>query len=110
MLKVQRSGEIALTRGDTARLTVTITDDLGEPYKIQIDDILTLSVKRSVSDADPLITKTIIGTDTFHIRPSDTTGLEFGKYLYDVQVSTYDGDVYTVIPPTTFEILTEVTI
>ena len=49
------------------------------------------------------------GGAAIHIRPEDTKELSFGKYLYDIQLTTADGDIYTVIPPTTFEILKEVT-
>lgn len=40
---------------------------------------------------------------------ADTHALEFGKYVYDVQIITEASDVYTVIGPCTFEILKEVT-
>ena len=110
MLFVSECGAIALTRGDTARLTVSIVnDDSGEPYEIQNDDTLTLSIKKTVKDENALVSKTIDGTDTFHIEPKDTSELSFGMYVYDVQLTTSDGDVYTVIPPSKFEILTEVT-
>ncbi len=109
MLNVLENGEIKLTRGDTARLTVNITNDSGEAYEIQNGDELTLSLKKTVKDDETVMSKTIKGSDTFHIEPKDTSDLKFGKYIYDVQLTTSDGDVYTVIPPSTFEILTEVT-
>lgn len=110
MLKVSEDNVIKLTRGDTARLTVSVTDGSGEPYEIQNGDTLTLSLKKNVKEVDSLMTKTIKGTDMFHIKPDDTSGLNFGTYIYDVQLTTVNNDVYTVIPPSTFEILTEVTI
>ena len=42
------------------------------------------------------------------ISPDDTKNLEYGQYVYDVQVTMANGDVATVIPPTTFNILEEV--
>ena len=109
MLNVLENGEIQLTRGDTAHLSVNITKDNGEAYEIQNGDTLTLSLKKSVKDDEALMSKTITGSDTFHIEPKDTADLSFVKYKYDVQLTTEDGDVYTVIPPSTFEILAEVT-
>ena len=109
MFNILDGNYIQLTRGDTARLTVTITNDNGEAYEIQNGDKLTLTLKKTVKDAEPVMTKTITGTDIFHIEPSDTSGLSFAKYKYDVELTTFDGDVYTVIPPSTFEILEEVT-
>ena len=109
MFSVSKSGEIKLTRGDTARLTVSIADDAGEPYTMQEGDILTMTVKKNITDAEPCIQKTASGSNTFHIKPTDTASLAFGKYKYDVQLTTLDGDVYTVIPPNVFELLQEVT-
>lgn len=110
MLNVLENNEIQLTRGDTAWLTVNVTNDTGnDNYEIQNGDTLTLSLKKTVRDADSLMEKVVLGTDTFHIEPKDTADLNFGKYKYDVQLTTEGGDVYTVIPPSTFEILPEVT-
>lgn len=109
MLHVSENGEIELTRGDSAYLTVNVTKDDGEAYEFQNGDYLTLTLKKTVKDDTALLTKTIMGTDTFHIKPKDTAELNFGKYKYDVQLTTKDEDVFTVIPPSTFEILTEVT-
>ena len=110
MLHVEYDGTIQLTRGDTARLTVTIANEAdGNEYAIQSGDTLTLTVKKAVTDAEPSIQKVLTGAATFHIEPKDTAQLEFGKYKYDVQLTTAGGDVYTVIEPTTFEILQEVT-
>ena len=108
MLSVSKSGEIKLTRGDTARLTVSVTDNDGQPYTVKNDDVLTLTVKQNYEDEVPLIEKVITGDTTFHIEPKDTKGLAFGKYKYDVQVTTSDGDNYTVIDDKTFEIAKEV--
>ena len=109
MLNVSKYGEIGLTRGDTARLTVTITNEAQEAYSIQEGDTLTLSVKKAVTDKEYALQKTITGSNTFYLEPQDTAGLDFGKYKYDVQLTTVYGDVYTVIAPTVFEILQEVT-
>lgn len=109
MFSVSKNGEIKLTRGDTARLTINIADDEGEPYSIQNGDVLTLSVKKNITDAETVLKKTITSGATFHIEPKDTAGLDFGRYKYDVQLTMAGGDVYTVIAPSVFELLTEVT-
>ena len=101
---------IKLTRGDTARLVVTIENgDDGGDYTISEDDILTLSVKKNISDTSPCFQKTIKGSEVFLIDPSDTENLEFGSYKYDVQLTTSKGEIYTIIEPSTFQILKEVT-
>ena len=109
MLKVTSNGDISLTRGDSAWLTVPLTlEDTGEPYEMTAADTLTLSVKKTVKDVDFAFQKILVGSNTFHIEPKDTAGLDFGKYKYDVQLDTESGDVFTVIDTSTFEVLTEV--
>lgn len=109
MLHVE-GNTIRLTRGDTAYLSVTIVKrDTGEAYEIAENDILVFTLKKYTSDETPLFQKRIIGGNTFHIMPDDTSGLRFGKYKYDVQLTTLRGDVYTVIEPSTFEVMEEVT-
>lgn len=101
---------IRLTRGDTARISVPITNDLtGTSYDMSPSDKLTITIKKRETDAQAVMTKTVIGTNSFHIVPSDTSNLAFGPYVYDVQLETESGDIYTVIVPTMFELLREVT-
>lgn len=110
MLYVNDDNTIRLTRGDTARISVPITNDLtGSTYEMEDSDKLTLSIKKKETDAQPLVQKVLTGSNSFHILPSDTKDLQFGKYVYDVELTTEAGDVYTIIEPTTFEILKEVT-
>ncbi len=108
MLKIQSNGDIELTRGDTARLSVSVTDSQKQPYTVKEDDVLTLTVKKDYADSEPLIEKKITGSNTFHIKPEDTKGLAFATYKYDVQITTADGDNYTVIDDKKFKIANEV--
>lgn len=110
MLYIQHGGKIRLTRGDTAMLKVAITNETtGNEYVVASDDTMAMTIKRDISDTEPIIQKKLVGSDTFHIEPKDTSSLEFGKYVYDVQLTTKSSEVYTVIEPATFEILEEVT-
>lgn len=110
MLYIEDNNTIRLTRGDTARLSVNITNlPSGEEYVIQDSDTLTLTIKKRESDAQYLVQKVVRGQISFHIEPSDTKDMVFGKYRYDVQLSTSSGDIYTIIEPSDFEILKEVT-
>ena len=103
-----KGNDIKLTRGDTLYLTIPITNG-EEEYIVQSDDTLTFSVKKMLSDSDYKIQKVIIGNNTFHIEPSDTANLPFGRYYYDIELLTAAGDVYTIIDTSLFELLTEVT-
>lgn len=110
MFYIESNDTIKLTRGDTARLTININNDItGYDYIIQNEDVLTMTVKKDLSDITPVLQLNSIGTNVFHIKPSDTSQLDFGSYKYDIQLTTSDGDVYTVIGPATFTLLKEVT-
>ncbi len=110
MLCVNGDNSIQLTRGDTARISVSIVNDLtGNEYEMNESSKLTLSIKKRETDSQPLVQKVLTGSTSFHILPSDTKDLSFGKYVYDVELVTEAGDVYTIIEPSTFEILKEVT-
>ena len=101
---------IKLTRGDTARLTVPIINlaNNGE-YTMESGDILYFTVKKTAKDSDFLFQKSVTGSNSIHIKPEDTANLSFGKYKYDVQLTTATGDVYTVIEPSAFEVMEEIT-
>ena len=109
MLSVSKTGEIKLTRGDSACFTINISNGNGQPYTVKEDDTLTLSIKKDVKDPKPCVQKSVKGSNIFHFKPEDTSGIEFGKYFYDVEIHTATGDVYTVIEKTSFEISEEVT-
>lgn len=110
MLNVNSNGVIQLTRGDSAWFSITVNNAItGEEYTTDSLDTLTLTIKKRAKDEEALVEKTIDGTGIFYIEPSDTSDLKFGSYVYDVQLTTADGHVFTVITPTTFEILSEVT-
>lgn len=110
MLYVLDDGTIRLTRGDTARFTIPITNETnGEEYTMQSGDILYLTIKKSGKDYEPLLQKSAKGSNVIKIDPLDTKELAFNKYKYDVQLTTESGDVYTIIEPRTFEIMEEIT-
>lgn len=109
MLIVDPDGTIHLTRGDNAKLNIAINDEVTHTaYIIQPNDKLTLSVRKTIS-TPYVFQKHIIGSSQFSVVPSDTSDLIFGEYEYDVQLTTSDNEIYTVIPPTTFDLLREVT-
>ena len=91
---------ICLTRGDTANIVFSAIDDTGTTYVAQPNDVLRFSVAKKVG-ADPLfdpITR-IMGNDpseedefwTITIQPAHTNNLKFGDYVFDVQLTRYNG-------------------
>lgn len=100
---------IKLTRGDTAKFSISVYATSGKEYSIKENDTLRFTIKKSVNDLSPLIQKIIHGGDDIHILPEDTKGLKIGGYVYDAELTTADGDVFTIIPPSKFVLMPEVT-
>ena len=108
MLEIKDNGSIYLTRGDSAYLTVVVKngDQLYQPVE---GDLLYFSVKKDVDDVGYVIHKVFHVGNAIVINPEDTKEQDFGKYVYDVQLSRPNGEVYTVVEPTLFYIKEEVT-
>ena len=111
VFKVDEDNTIHLTRGDTARFSIgrivnTVTNT---NYTPTAEDTVTMTIKKTVLQADPFVQLIVHGGEVFHMKPEDTKEMAFGKYVYDVQLTTADGDVYTIVPPATFDLLKEVT-
>lgn len=115
MLYIEADGKIRLTRGDTARFVVDIAmldidgNATGDSYIPTSEDTLTFTVKRSANLEEYLLQKTIKGATSFLIEPEDTKDLRFGSYVYDVELKLANGEVYTVVEESTFELKREVT-
>ena len=100
------NNKISLTRGDSAQIRLLVTSD-GVPYNYDKDTIV-FSVKKSTTTVEYIFQKTV-ENGVIYIEPEDTNDLQYGSYKYDVQLTTKDGHVCTIIPPDTFEVLPEVT-
>lgn len=100
---------IFLTRGDTFRATIVITDEHGEPYTPVTGETIRFAMKKDYSDAECLIEKAIpIDTMEFILEPSDTKELDFGTYVYDIQITRSNGDVDTFITKASLTLTEEV--
>lgn len=103
---------IEMTRGDSDSITVSCTKD-GISHDFTAGDIVYFTVKKSIYDSVKVIQKIITefadGKAVIPILPADTRDLSFSTYVYDVQINFFDGSVNTVIPPSSFTILPEVT-
>lgn len=96
--KVNNSNKkITLVRGDSLHLKVNIYIDK-QLYTPQFGDIVRFAMKQSYQSAKVLIHKDIpIDTMELHLEPSDTKKLNFGKYVYDIEITFDNGDVDTFI-------------
>lgn len=104
MLTVDKDNTIHLPRGNTARLRIDRATNVttGKEYAFAAEDKVTLTIKKTVYDTSPTVQISVPGGELIHIKPEDTRPLAFGRYVYDVQLTTADGDIYTVIPLATF--------
>ena len=109
MFYIDSLNKIYLTRGDDAEIIVKLYDDKGIERQIFDDDEIIITVRKTISS--PIgFTKTAEKGGIINIAPTDTEGLEFGDYIYDIQLTTFGGKTYAVIPPSTFEIGPEVSV
>ena len=101
------NNRITLTRGDDAQLVINITDSTGAVRDMFTDDLLTMTVRDKINGT--LLFQITTNTNTLTILPTHTKDIEFGSYIYDVQLRTFDGKTYTVIIPSSFILDKEVT-
>lgn len=106
MLIIDEKNNIHLTRGDTAKLTLTVMTIDQTQYDYS-NDLTQFTVKRNTVTEDIIFQKTFTG-DTVIIEPTDTKDLYYTDLKYDVQLITPDSEVYTVIAPADFIIEEEV--
>lgn len=116
MSSIIKGTSITLTRGDTLRVKVNITVN-GQEYTPTAGDSVRFALKHNVMnkkqtafmDTDPLIIKSIpYDTMILELQPSDTKPLQFGTYVYDIQITFQDGTVDTFITEAVFKLTPEV--
>lgn len=112
-----KDNAIYLTRGDSMTLYISMTDSDGNTYTPVSTDVIRFALKhnsmtignRAYTDTSPILTKTIdYSTLALSIDPDDTADLEFGEYVYDIELTDADGAVDTFITASPFVILPEV--
>lgn len=99
---------ISMIRGDSGVFKISITDTDGKPVELTKGDVLTFTLRGAVRNPTITMQKIIAGGE-LNIKPSDTEGLAFGAYVYDIELKRADGYVDTIIPPHKFLLMEEVT-
>lgn len=108
MFVIDKHKKIILTKGDTASINVNVSYLDGTPYEIKSDDVITMMVGKT-STSEACITKLANSDHKIIFDHLDTNNLTPGLYVYDVQLQTENGNIYTIIPESFFEIRSEVT-
>ena len=106
MLIVERNN-IHITRGDSALIGLDLFLSDGSIYVKQPGDSLRLNIKRKYTDTVNLLEKPLSDI-AINLTPQDTNSLPYGNYWYDIELTTKDGNVYTVVGPSRFVIREEV--
>lgn len=100
---------ITLTRGDSFAADIGIVQPNGDPYIPSEGDQIRFAMKRNVKDEEVLILKDIpIDTLRLVLDPEDTKDLDFGYYVYDIQLTKSTGEVDTFITKSTLVLTEEV--
>lgn len=90
MISIDASYNIQMTRGDTFARTLTLTKG-GEPYTPAEGDVIRFALSK-VYKGKPgyeLLLEKIINHDTmlWLIEADDTADLDYGRYVYDLQIT-----------------------
>lgn len=101
------NNNISIIRGDSATITLSVTDADGDAYTILPTDSVTMMVRKTPT-SEVVLSKTFTN-GTLNIAPADTSSLPCGNYVYDVQLVHQDGWTDTIIPIHQFNIMQEVT-
>lgn len=112
-----KNTDLQMTRGDDFKITyqietasdITITEAIFTIKKKTIDQ--NSLIQKTISLSGPVTSGEGLWTYSFIIEivPDDTKDLSFGKYMYDLQIKYAGGLTLTVIKPSVFEIMEEVT-
>lgn len=108
MFSINENNKIKITKGDNAQMVVSVFDKYGNKRKLWSDDTITLTVRKGIRGNVVLEKNAIDGVIDF--IPADTSALTSGLYFYDIQLITFGGKVYTIIPVSIFEIGEEITL
>ena len=108
-----KGNAIYLNQANSANLTISVFFEDGTERPFKSGDTVYFSVKKEAKDNTYVFQKKIVVSDgrevQVEIDPSDTAFVPQGSYVYDVQLNTSTGELYTLIQPSVFKILGRVT-
>ncbi len=97
---------ITMTRGDsesiTVRCSVPFEDGDTVYFTVREDPESEIYLQKIIEDFPD-------GEAVIPLYPEDTEGMDFGSYVYDIQVTRANDTVTTLIMPSKFKLTEEVT-
>lgn len=115
MLIIRDNRDLWITRGDDIFLDLELRQPSFpyDKYELGEKDFSLFSVRKTrdedIDDNNPILFQVPVTNGKIHISPEDTETLDFGDYIYDIQITFSDGSINTVIGPNILKILPEVT-
>lgn len=94
MIKI-KNNVITITKGDSASIKVTLRTEDGEEYVMHEGDKLIMTVRKKFES--PVLIQIESATNIIDLFPKDTKCLEKGPCVYDIELQTSAGDVFTVV-------------
>lgn len=113
MITIDADYHITMTRGDTFVRELTLKKN-NQTYTPQQSDVVRFAlakVYKGEPGYEPLLIKTLTPDGNrlvWRIDPQDTADLDYGKYVYDLQITYADGSVETFCANKKFKLLKEV--
>ena len=104
---------IRMIRGDSESMKISLKNKEQEPISLVEGDTIYFTVKTSAKtdkkEIQKIVREFVDGVAYIEIKPEDTNELAFKTYKYDIQLTTKDGIVKTLIPVSDFIIEEEIT-
>lgn len=111
MIKINKT-EISITRGDSAYINFDLRNNRGDAVQLLSSDVVRCQVRDDVDGNlifEGRVTKDSNGTITWCIKPEDTADCSIGTYYWDAQVEFGNGDIFTFVNVSKFNVLPEIT-
>lgn len=110
---IVKGQDIYLTRGDTAEIAFTATNEDGSDYEFQSGDVVYFRMALKAGDEVALQKECVVDTENnkavLILQPEDTAECKFKVYRYEVElIAIEDGGHYTFITDQPFEIGKEI--
>lgn len=114
MIRIDKTN-VSITRGDSAYIQFNLRDVSGNTLVLTNMDVVRCQVRDSSEDGDLIFEGEVLrdyvnNKATWHIKPSDTNDLDIGTYYWDAQVEFSNGDIFTFVDVSKFNVLPEITI